>query len=113
MRPLLGLGAAFVGAVTAIASVALHDGNWAWFLLALGAPTAALIALPHGWIRFGFVAGWLGVVLLAVAGTAAGSYAISADLRGYGFLAWAMGLMIAAIVTLPTPNRSERTPSVG
>ncbi len=113
MRLALGLLALVVGGITAIASVALHDGNWAWFALALAAPTAAAIALPGGWIRLGFVAGWLVVVLVAVAGTSAGSYAISADLRGYLFLAWALAMMVGTIVTLPTPNRSMRTPSVG
>ncbi len=113
MKPLLALAAALVGGVTAVASVAVHDGNWAWFLFAVGAPIAALVALPNGWIRVGFVTGWLVVVLVAVAGTSAGSYAISADLRGYLFLTAAMGMMIAAIVTLPTPSRKKQTPSVG
>lgn len=113
MRPLLGLVAAVVGAVTGIASVALHDASWAWFVLTVAAPAAAVTALPKGWLSLGFALGWLAVVLVAIGGTSAGSYAISADLRGYAFLAGAMALMVGAIVSLPTPNRSEQHPSVG
>lgn len=94
-----------VGAVTGLASTAVHDKGWGWFLLAVVAPGAAAWAHPAGWLRLGFSAGWIALLVVALQGTAAGSYAISADLRGYLFLACAMTLMVAAIVTLPSPAR--------
>ncbi|WP_110207982.1 hypothetical protein [Nocardioides daejeonensis] len=103
-RVLLSLLALVVGLGTGLASTAVHDHNWAWFLLAVAAPAAALAAWPTGWPRIGFTTGWLVLVLVAIQGTAAGSYAISADLRGYLFLASGLGLMVAAIVTLPAPR---------
>lgn len=107
--PFAVLAVLVIGAVTAIASVAVHDGNWAWFVLALAAPAAATVALPAGWLRFGFVIGWVVMVLVVVQGTAAGSWAISADLRGYLFLAGGLLLMVAAIVSAPVGAR--RPPS--
>lgn len=101
---------AVVGAVTAIASVALHDANWGWFVLALAAPAASTAALPAGWLRFGFVLGWVAMVLVVIQGTAAGSWAITADLRGYLFLAGGLSLMVAAVVTAPVAGRRPTTP---
>lgn len=109
LRVTLKIGATLlafvVGSVTGLASTAVHDKNWAWFLLAVVTPGVAAWAHPAGWLRLGFTAGWIGLLLLALQGTAAGSYAISADLRGYLFLACGMSLMVAAIVTLPSPPR--------
>lgn len=113
-RALLVAVLALTGALTAVASVAVHDGNWAWFVLALGAPIAATAALPAGWLRFGFVLGWVAMVLLVVQGTDAGSWAISADLRGYLFLTGGLSLMVAAVVTAPVgPRRAPHQASPG
>lgn len=113
LRALLVVLLTLTGAVTAIASVAMHDGNWAWFVLALGAPAAATVALPAGWLRFGFVLGWVAMVLLVIQGTEAGSWAISADLRGYLFLAGGLALMVAAVVTAPVGARRPASSPAG
>ncbi|MFS3128945.1 hypothetical protein ACLM5J_11135 [Nocardioides sp. Bht2] len=109
----IGLAAllAPIGAATAIASVAVHDANWAWFVLGLAAPAATTLALPAGWLRFGFVLGWVAMILVVIQGTAAGSWAISADLRGYLFLTGGLGLMVTAVVTAPVPGRRAPAPS--
>ncbi|WP_235737903.1 hypothetical protein [Nocardioides alcanivorans] len=104
----LTLLALAVGLVTGLASTAVHDKNWLWFLLAVAAPAAAAAAWTPGWLRVGFCTGWIMLVLVAIQGTRAGSYAISADLRGYLFLGCALLLMMAAIVTLPSPASRAR-----
>ena len=100
-----------VGSGTGLASTAMHDKSWAGFLLAVAAPSAATWALPSGWVRIGFATGWIALLLLAVQGTPAGSYAVSADLRGYAFLACGLLLIVAAIVTLPAPRTRRAVPS--
>lgn len=100
----LTLLALALGLGTGLASTAVHDKSWLWFALAVAAPATAAWAAPAGWLRIGFTTGWIALVLLAIQGTRAGSYAISADLRGYLFLGCGLALMVSAIVTLPTPR---------
>ena len=58
--PVGGFVTLVVGGITGIASLAVHDKSWAWFVLAVAAPVAAVVAAPAGWWRVGFGAGWVG-----------------------------------------------------
>jgi hypothetical protein len=98
--------AAAVGVTTGIASLGLHDKSWAWWLLAVGAPYAAAVAAPAGWVRAGFGLGWTGLVLVALLGRPEGDYVVAATARGYALLVAALVLGVYAIVTLPVQRRA-------
>ena len=61
MRVLAALPLAVIGAWTALCAVALNS-DAPWLALGIAAPAAATYALPGGWPRFGFIAGWLTVL---------------------------------------------------
>ncbi|RYP88374.1 hypothetical protein EKO23_03330 [Nocardioides guangzhouensis] len=103
---LLLLVAAGVGVVTGVASIGVHDKSWGWFLLAVGAPYAAAVAAPPGWVRAGFGLGWSGAVLVALLGRPEGDYVVTATARGYALLLAALVLAVFAIVTLPVGRRA-------
>jgi len=93
---LLGLA----GAWTAVCAVAFYSTT-----LGLGvgvvATAAAIHALPAGWLRFGFTAGWLSVLGIAVLGRAEGDWVIQADWHGYSLLAASLGFLMYVVVTIP------------
>ena len=105
-RPLAGLVLLPVGMVTAIASLAVHDKSWAWFLLAVAGPVAAVLALPPGWPRSGFGLGWVGVLMVALLGRPEGDYVVTSTVRGYTLLGTGLVLLMLVIVTLPVGRRS-------
>ncbi|WP_395693072.1 DUF6113 family protein [Nocardioides sp.] len=106
MRVLAAAGLLLVGAVTAVATVALHD---LWWGLALAAAATVLttFALPPGWwSRLAFVAGWVLVVGWLTFPRAEGDYVISQDAQGYAVLVLGLVLLVVAIATLPRPTIS-------
>jgi len=105
-RPLAGLVLLPVGMVTAIASLAVHDKSWPWFLLAVAGPLAAVLALPPGWPRSGFGLGWVGVLMVALLGRPEGDYVVTSTVRGYTLLGTGLVLLMLVIVTLPVGRRS-------
>ncbi|MGB0100465.1 MAG: hypothetical protein WBP61_09310 [Nocardioides sp.] len=103
MRPLGAAGALLVGAVTGVATVALHELWWG-LALALGALTTTMVALPPGWwSRLSFVVGFDAVVGWLTLPKPEGDYLISQDVQGYALLATGLVLLVVAIATLPRP----------
>jgi hypothetical protein len=105
---LAGLVLLPVGVVTGIASLAVHDRSWPWFLLAVAGPVVAAVALPPGWPRSGFGLGWVGVLMVALLGRPEGDYVVTATARGYTLLGLGLLLLVLVIVTLPVGRRSAR-----
>ena len=106
MRALAALGLLLVGAVTAVATVAVHDLVWG-FVLATVTTVVVAFALPPGWwARLPFVIGWVGMVGWLTVPRAEGDYLISQDWQGYGILALALVLTVATVATLPRPARA-------
>jgi hypothetical protein len=105
VRPLAAIGLLVVGAVTGVATVAVHDLVWG-FVLAIAATATTTLALPAGWwSRLAFVAGWVGMVGWLTIPRAEGDYLISQDWQGYAVLGVAVVLPIVALGTLPRPTR--------
>lgn len=95
------VGLLALGALTAVASVALHQLWWG-LLLGVAAPAAALVALPTGWwARLPFAVGWVAMVGYLTVPRPEGDYVIGDGLAGYVLLAAAMAFLIGALVTLP------------
>ncbi len=110
---LVGLALLPVGAVTGIASVAVHDKSWGWFLLAVAAPLAVTVALRPGWRRAGFAVGWVGVLMVALLGRPEGDYVVSSTARGYALLGLGLALVVLVVVTVPVRARSGRSGASG
>lgn len=94
-------GLLLVGAVTGVATVALHELWWG-FALAVAAVLAAVVALPAGWwsrlsfvVGFDLVLGWLTVP------RSEGDYLISQDWQGYALLVFGVVVLVGALATLP------------
>jgi hypothetical protein len=96
-----------LGAASGLASVAVHDKSWPWFLLAVAAPLATTVALASGLLRSAFVAGWFGLLMLATLGRPEGDYAIASSGRGYGLLAAGLLLLGFAVATIRRPVRTS------
>lgn len=97
-----------LGLCAGLASVAIHDKGWAWFLLAVAAPLATSAAAAPGLPRGGFSLGWLVVLAIALGGRPEGDFAIQATARGYGLLASGVVLLGVAVATFPRPPRMAR-----
>ena len=100
-----------VGAVTAVASVAVHNKSWPWLVLAAAAPVSAAVAARAGWLRLGFGLGWLGLLFVMLQPRPEGDYLIAATPRGYVLLATGLALMVFIIVTLPVRRRAVESGS--
>ena len=112
-RVLGGLLLALIGASTGIASLAVFDKGWGWWLLAVAAPLATTYGLPAGWFRIGFATGWLLVCGIALFPRPEGDYVFHGDLehpRSYAFLAAALVVLILAFATLPPRGAPARPP---
>jgi hypothetical protein len=97
-----------LGAVTGLASVALHQY---WWGLALGVvtPLLALVALPAGWwSRLPFALGWVAMIGYLTIPRPEGDYVIGDDTAGYALLVVACVFLVAGLVTLP--RRGTRGP---
>lgn len=90
------------GGFSGVAAVAFHT-EWQGWLLGVAGATAALVALPAGWLRTGFGVGWVLALLVAAMGRSEGDWAISSDLAGYGLLG--AGLLHLGFVTATLPLR--------
>lgn len=105
MRLLAAAGLVLAGAVTGLASVAVHERGW-WLLLAAAATGTALVALPPGWwSRLAFTLGWTGLVGWLVLPRPEGDYAIGSDPAGYGLIGLGLLILVAGVATLPRPAR--------
>jgi hypothetical protein len=104
LRILAAGGLLLVGAVTAVAAVALHELVWG-FALSAAATVVTVLALPPGWLRMGFVLGWVVVVGWLTVPRAEGDYLISQDWQGYALLGIGIAVLVAAVATLPRPAR--------
>jgi hypothetical protein len=105
MRLVAALGLLVVGAVTGVATVALHDLPWG-LALGLAATAATVVALPGGgWSRLAFVVGWDGMVGWLTVPRAEGDYVVSQDVEGYLLLGAGLVLLVVAIATLPRPRQ--------
>ncbi|MCW2844678.1 MAG: hypothetical protein JWN22_2594 [Nocardioides sp.] len=108
MRFLLAAVLLLAGAVTGLATVALHELWWG-LLLALVATAATLTALPPGWwSRLAFALGWTGLVGWVVNPRPEGDYAISQDPPGYTLLGAALVVLLVGLATLPRPDGRPR-----
>lgn len=106
LRVLLIPAYGVVGAVTAIASVALHPY---WWGLALGvaAPAVTMAALAPGWGRLPFALGWIAMLAYLTIPRPEGDFVVGDDTSGYTLIAAAMAFLVASLVTLPRRVRSE------
>jgi hypothetical protein len=95
---------AAAGALTGIASVALHQ-RWWGLLLGLVAPAVTLVALHPGWARLPFALGWVAMIGYLSMPHPAGGFVIADGLAGYVLLAAAMAFLVSALVTLPHPRK--------
>lgn len=112
MRVLLALAMLVVGAVSAVAAVAVH-GRW-WGLVLAGAATlATLVAVGPGWTtRLPFALGFgLAVLRLAIT-RPEGDFVVAAEVHGYLLLLLTLLVVALGVATLPRPGRERRgTPS--
>ena len=108
-RLLLHAGALLLGAVVALASVAVHRdaaGPLPWGLvLALGATFAvpwALAGVP-GQRRLvtSYALGWVVLLGLVVTGRPEGDYAVAGDLPGYALMTAGLVLVVLGLAALP------------
>ena len=108
MRFLVAALLLVAGAVTALATVALHTYWWG-FLLGAVATLVALIAVGAGWsTRLAFGVGWVGFIAWVAPRRAEGDFAIGSDPAGYGLLALAVVVLVFSVATLPRPRRGGR-----
>jgi O-antigen ligase len=105
VRVLTGLLLGLVGAVTGLASVAVHQRWWS-LVLVVAAVGVTAMALPRGWsTRLPFALGFAAVLGLAMTPRAEGDYLVPANTRGYLLLGVGFVLLLTAITTLPRPGR--------
>lgn len=103
----LAAGCALLGTVVALSTVALHQ-SWGFLALAVVTCAAVFVALPRAWwSRLPFAAGFALLVLRGMLPRAEGDYLIAADAAGYALLGLTLVLVVAAIVTLPRPQRRQ------
>lgn len=99
------LGLLLVGAVTALAAVAVHMLWWGLPLVAV-AVTAALIAVGRGWLtRLPLALGFVSMVALLLPRRDEGDYVIASNLEGTLLLVLCFLVLLAALLTLPRPRR--------
>jgi hypothetical protein len=106
VRVLAAVGLLLAGAVTGVASVALHELWWG-LAFATIATIVVVLALPAGWwSRLAFVVGWDAMVGWLSFTRPEGDYLISQDLQGYAVLGLGLVLLVLGIGTLPRPSRA-------
>lgn len=107
MRLLWALPVLLVGAVTAVAAVAVHGRWWGLGLVVL-AVGAVLVALAPGWTtRLAFAAGFVPVVARLAIPRPEGDYAVADDPQGYLLLLLTVVVAFWSIATLPRPRRGR------
>jgi len=109
VRYVAALGLLLAGALTGIATIALHQLSWG-LVLAFAATCATAAALPPGWwSRLAFVVGWGAMVGWLTLPRPEGDYLVGQDVPGYAVLGFGLLLLVFAVSTLPRPAR-VRTP---
>lgn len=109
------VGLLLAGAVTALATVAVHQ-RWWGLLLGAVATGLALVALAPGWsTRLPFGLGWATLVGWVSPPRPEGDYVISSNPQGYALLVVALLVLVLSVATLPrrrrgSPAESERAP---
>jgi hypothetical protein len=97
-----------LGAVTAVAAVAVHATGWG-LVLGVAAVAATVAALPPGWTtRLAFGVGLVGGLGLLSVRRPEGDYVIAADLEGYLLLGLGLAVVVAGVATLPRPAGVRR-----
>lgn len=95
------------GFVAAVAATLVHQ-QWWGLLLAAATGLGGVLALPaRWWTRLAYAAGWAGTVGWLTLPRTEGDYLIPSDASGYTLLILALVVLLAALVTLPPPRRSE------
>jgi len=113
MRVLLGLVLLVVGAVTGLATVAVHGHTWGLVLAVVAVP-AALLAVGPGWAtRPPFALGFVAVVVRLAVPRPEGDFMVAADLPGYALLALTLAVVVVAVATLPRPARPHGPAETG
>lgn len=98
-----------VGAVTAVAAVAVHMLWWGLPLAAV-AVTAAMAAVGRGWLtRLPLALGFVSMVALLLPRRAEGDYVIASNLAGMLLLVLCFVILLVALVTLPRPRRAAES----
>lgn len=104
MRALLALPLLLLGALTAVATVAVH-GRWWGLALACGAVLATEVAVGPGWAtRLAFAGGFVPVVVRLAVARPEGDFVIGADAAGYALLVLTVVVAVLAAATLPRPG---------
>lgn len=107
VKPLVAVGLLLAGAMTGLATVALHELAWG-LPLGLAASLVTVVALPPGWwSRLAFAAGWDVMVGWLTVPRPEGDYVISQDVPGYVVLGTGLLLLVIGVATLPRPRRLE------
>ncbi|HEU4512448.1 MAG TPA: hypothetical protein VFR87_05040 [Nocardioidaceae bacterium] len=99
-----------LGVAVALVSIAVHR-TWSGILLA-GAGTLAAMWALHWWVPRAattFAAGWLAVLLLAIAGRGEGDYVVSSDTLGWTLIGFGLVVLVTGIVwgRAPTVRRDS------
>ena len=104
MTPLRHLAAALLGAVVALAAVAVHRQGVAGLLLAWVASALTAWRLGRGTVSRGlalsYAAGWVALLALVLTGRPEGDYAVASDLRGYALMAAGLAVLAVGVASL-------------
>lgn len=109
VRPLAGVGGAVLGGLVAVPGVLVHQAWWG-LALTVAATGTACAALPPGWPRAGYAAGWAGTLGLLVGARPEGDYLVPARTGGYVLMVLALVLVLVSLVTLPPPHAASDRP---
>lgn len=104
-----------LGAAVAVASIAVHR-TWSGILLAGAGTLAAMWAVhwPAPRAATTFAAGWLAVLLVAVAGRGEGDYVVSSDAIGWTLIGFGFVVLVTGIAwgRQPAIGHDSRSPGV-
>lgn len=104
MRLLGHLGALVLGALTALAAIAVHRSGPLWLGVAVMASFGAALLLrstSRPRLAASYCLGWLVVFGIAVVGRPEGDYALASDLAGYSLTVLAFVLVVLGVTALP------------
>ncbi len=111
MSLLRHVGALLLGVLVAVASVAVHRTSLPLGLVVGLTTTFAvawwLLRSSHPRTVGSYVAGWLGVLVLALAGRPEGDFVLASDLPGYTLMLAALPLLVVALVGLAGRRRTR------
>ena len=107
MRAVWAVLALVAGVVSGAAGTLLHQ-HWWGLALALGAGIAAFAWLPPGGVRLAFAVGWCLAVARAVIERPGGGFLIASSPVGWSWIAGALVLLVAALVTVGGGRAARR-----